>query len=65
MENEREESVIKFDIELSKEDFEMYRAIGIQRIQSDGQALVEYAMVKLLEDTIKGLDLGEENGTES
>lgn len=58
--NEREESVYKYDFDMSEEDYEMLRVVGLERIKHDDRALVEYAIVAMLEDQIRQIDAVEE-----
>lgn len=65
--NEIEEQVVRFDLELSKDEFLFLRQLGFQEIQKDDQALVEYAVKWIFEQQVKslGIDLEEDNGREN
>ena len=52
LQNERKEEVFKFDVDLSDKEARSLREIGLDRIKNDDQALIEYAIVALLEEKI-------------
>lgn len=50
--NERKEMNYKFDLDVTPEEEEYLVEIGLRKIQGDRPALIEYAVVKLLEEYI-------------
>lgn len=57
--SEREEIVHKFDLDLTPDEAISLRDIGYERIKTDDQALIEYAVIKLLEDKIRSVEIEE------
>jgi len=53
LENERTEQIYKFDLDLSREEAIFLQELAIKAIQKDPQALIEYAVIRLLGDQIR------------
>ncbi len=56
---ERKETVYKFDLDVTPSEAKMLRDLGLQRITNDDRALIEYAVVSLLEEKIKNTPIEE------
>ena len=60
IDNERTEVVHKFDIDLTDEEYATLADVGLKRIKNDRDALINYAVVSLLQDKVNELDKKEE-----
>jgi len=56
---ERKETIYKFDLDVTPNEAKMLRDLGLHRIQKDDSALIEYAVVSLLEEKIKNTPIEE------
>lgn len=55
--NEKKEIVYKYRLEdISKEEYARLRSIGLEQIQKDDEALINYAVIYILTEQIKKLD---------
>ena len=64
--NQKQEKVYRYNLLITREEAEHLKHLGLETIQNDDQALIEYAVLRLLEDQIKYLSDKEdiENGTD-
>jgi len=53
--DERKETYYKYNIDATDEEAALLKEIGLKRIQTDDAALINYAVVKMLEDYIQEL----------
>ena len=54
---EKQEVIYKFMLDISPEETTYLRDLGLQRIQNDYRALIEYAVVSLLEEKVKEIPI--------
>lgn len=52
LKNERKELFYKYDIDMTDTELDQLAKIGLKEIKKDKEALVNYAVVKILEDFI-------------
>lgn len=53
--NEQKENAFKYDMELSQEEESFLTQMGFELIKKDKNALINYAVLKMLENQIKSL----------
>lgn len=51
--NETSEETLRFDLSLTDEESAMLQQMGLDLITGDSQALINYAIVKILEDHLE------------
>jgi hypothetical protein len=54
--NERMIDMVEYDMSLTDEERKLMIAYGLERIQKDDNALINYALVNMLSDIVKELE---------
>jgi len=55
LENEREETVYKFDVDFTDNEADVLVDIGLKRIKNDREALINYAVNALLKEYVENI----------
>jgi len=53
LENEKKECFYKYDIDLQPEEYKMLKEYGLKHIVDDPDALINYAVIKILKESIE------------
>lgn len=59
--NKRIEKMYKYDLDITDEEKTQLAKIGLNRIKTDQNALIDYAIIKILEDYVLKME-GIQNG---
>jgi hypothetical protein len=56
LKNERKELFYKYDVDMTTEELDQLAKVGLKEIKKDKEALVNYAVVKILEEYIMRME---------
>ena len=53
LDNEKKECFYKYDLDLQSEEYKMLKEYGLKHIVNDDDALINYAVVRILKESIE------------